>query len=1768
MVQRFDAAFDPESPEYGNSLDLERASIVNPYYTQTLDAQSNAAADVVGGAVASVVDFGATAINSLTFGAADIDTASVLSRISDDALRVYQENPDTIKTASFIGGLFVPSAIALKGMQMLKSGTKAMSMFSTERRAADLKQLQELAAQGPGATKAFNQMRNAMYARQAAGQVLDATAMELAVIGATNEHPYMEDYVEDPIKNFGISVALGGVIGAGLGHVVDRFAVGQAVGTAQRSALMKVTEGYQPVNPGSYTVDKLQVHQANIDNIKSMLNNTDEPLDGLAKEYATRFLERETAAQEEAFNSFMGNLVKDRSTEEVQALRDLFYNDIRFQHIDSVKAAKIAERDKLVPPQGVQSSDVFGSLYSKNSKGLDTANTRVWVPELGGFVHPTELNRVGRADAIKGVSLDTLQSHASISGNKIQAADQDALLLLNNLPTPSVDKFYAEALTYVDSLKSSRLATAALGVDDLAMKQAVLMRMRKEIQGGSMSADATVTITKSQPIYSEELVTEALGRAGVAPDYAKKLNDLAYAGAAANDPRGLSSLSKTAKDLLTGWTRGNRVSEFRTVADAYFYKGYGRSSLSSSYESSFKAFEEIYNSPSAVAFREKIAQLADPEGYVYLWRGMKEDAKGHASVASYTSNYDQANQGFARGQGAKLYRIHKDDVLFNIVDDAGAGYGKSNTGGEILVRAPSHPTEPFIPTAGNGNVPMSKAIPNTSTTRKVTAQELAADIIDQKTRMIQHFAKQGLDPLEMAIRTNTPVESVQKVLLGKPLGAEDTPPFEYHSIQALKDKLNAANQPLAMRANTQKRSWGAVQANMDVATQNRINNQVIGDILRQSNTTAAQALYAELFQGSNKKLIDIVRAQVVQAVNGFGGNRFLQSADSTFAHLKDIGSFATYFGQRLEHLTNNIMQEALKPLEGSLSKIASNVAHRSEIAQAMQVNASLRGWRTYHDRKFWQMAEEMDPATGKMRMVEQMVRFNGKPFTVQSEDVDKVLTALGQLGNQQYKTRNTIHKILGKPDMNNIGFWLPAFNPRNKYIGYIHDAEQQVTQMVVGNTAEELQESLRLLRSAHAERVANGKVLIFDKKSQEYINIVKGRDDPIFMSVANEDLLHKGSSSPAFIRTNADPLAELIGGFEHSIVGAVTELAEVSLWDVSDGLRRISELNKAASANQPLNRIKAAIYKPKDTAGDLRKTMFNLRSLPDYTAWQDANNWFEAAVGYGAKKLTDAWKAIRPNRVEGISYEEYKDILKKANVHDQFAAFGAEAEAIYKQSLGTDIGNQASRMVTLANGYAATSALRFGDIAQPLVNAMSLPILMTAGILDKFPSTFMGVAKKAEIKGMLGVGQIMHDGIRAMNSSVHAGLNQLWKERGYFDSIVSEASDVLSLPRDLTPGLMTSMEKALKHKIITEYLAKPADKMETLTRQVAMNTGAVLAKRLYPGMSDAGVTIFAKNFMDRVIGNYHSAQRPVFFQGTMGVAMGLFQTYMLTFLQAMYKQLQLGNKRALGMTLLMQGGVFGSASLPGFNQVSAMIGQHYSDDHVDLKTGTIRAVSDPIAKMVLYGLPSSLGPAMYTRGELAPRVSTPANLEALPQVQMLGQTLSTVGGVISALGAPTEDIPRSLMQAISLQSVNRPLARAAELASGYSVTTQGSTVSTPDEVWTTTGVISRLLGARPTEEALAREALHLNRFYESNDRENRQKVVNKLRTAIRAGTDDPEKIDKLALDYMDEGGTPTGWRSAVRQAILTTDMPLNETLKDKLKDDSGLNILIDSLDDQ
>lgn len=1769
----------------------EYSTAINTDYSGKYDAQTSIASDLIGGAGAAVVDFGASVFNSLVPEKYETSTEDLLRRVDSNALRVYQEHPDAVHTASFIGGIFVPSGLALKGLGLARAGAKGASWFSTERRAADLGKLEELMAEGPKANAAYKALRNDVFMRGAGNQILDAAVMELAVVGTMNAHPFMEDYVKDPITNFGISVALGGAIGSGIGHIADRFAIKGIEGAVQSKAFKDVIGDLAPVSEGIPLATTLHIRQGNIDSLEAMIartkaleGNTEEAggaLTGLALNYAEQVLQLEKVTQRTEFNTMASRLLKTVPEKHHEELMDLFLKSSKFEGIDAAAALKINE--KLMANGKVEAtlSDEFGDFSKmvkvKQADGsvleVEQGVTRAYYPESGGFGTVSDAAFIGRAGTLKGVTEESIIAHKQFQANAIKVPNNDMSFEIFSRSAPSMDKAYLDAMSYVDKMPVAKLATAAIDPNDLPMLNAMVARISKEQEAGTLS-NLRIKLTSNQPHYDAVMETRIVNGTGVKPDYFTSLRQELHGVNYGNYAVTSQSLAPRTNQMLSRWVSAPKGkfmhdSGMQELRDAM--QSYMRPSQYVTPHKDILAAKEIYESASSKNFREFMRTKADAEGNVYLYRGMHQQARGSSALESFT---DTVAKGSEHG-GVKLYKVHVDEIVAVMKD--GAGNNKLDNI-EILVSSATRKSEATLPVLGN-EVAVSKLASKQISEMDVGMTDVVDAAIKAKESYIRTMLEQGKSFQEIAVRTNTPRVAVEQwVGQGGHTGSMSLIEvnggniFEYSSMSQLGEYLSPLKNPILVRTNIRKAPWAKTQANMDSLTLNRASAEITESLFRSGSNVGIVKDFTEFMYGRGMNDIkDIMRSQATMASNGNSGMRFINSADHYAKGMKDFGIGAVHVGKEIQGLANRTITRMMAPATPLFEATARDAVKQLEFNTAIKFNAQLSGYRIYQDRQFW-IKEVTKDLEGKdvTRLVS--AKFQGQDFKVATDTVDQLLTHLQGVGREIYGSKSVTNRVLGKSAMHDIGFWVPSLNMRDKHIAYVWNKADDTTQILWGNTADELNSAIEAYKPTVSKLLADKTIEIVPKGDQAGANLLKGRDDPYSMTIANVDSFHSGASSPLIVKSNADVIAEIVGGIEHTVQSHVRTMAEISMYDISDNLQRMSAINRQLTKDQPLGFITSALNKPKDAAHEMRNILFALKDLPDYTSWQSANQSFEAILGYSLNKVGKVFDTVakplksfigkKSGEVE-IDYQSLSRGMEEAGVHNPYKVFGTQAEEIWGVAGLQTSKNQAARLVYATNALAATAALRFGELAQPLVNAMSFPILASAAISEKLPATFMG-AKLGTSK--VGIAEAMHDGIRAMHSKHFEDLGLSWEKAGYFDPIVSEASKVLKLPREFQPGAIAGTEKLIDSKLVT-MMSKGADYSEALVRKVSMYTGAMLAKRMYPEIGDAGITIFARNFMDRTIGNYHAAQRPVFFQGTMGTAMGLFQTYMLTYAQTMYRQLELKDYKSMGKMMLAQTSIFGAGSLPGFHQVSELIGEHYSDDHVDLQTGLMRAVSDPIAKATLYGLPSSFGPAFYTRGEVSPRITTPANLGQLPTVNMLAQTVGAVGKVISAASSDGEDVPRALAQALSMQSISRPLARVSELATGYSVTGQGNTVESNAEVWTTTGVLSRLLATRPTEEAMLREANHLSTMYGSLDREARAKVLAKLKTAIREDTLDADKHEQMALKYMDEGGTPTGWRSAVSKAIAESTHSMSGPLRDKLKPESALNHMLDMLDD-
>lgn len=1784
------------------------------YHRSAFDTQSNVISDITGGAVATIVDMGASLWNSVPF-TEEVDTSQLLSRISNNALRVYEENTDTIQTASFIGGLLIPGTLAVKGVNALRNGSKAVNWFTKAGREASEAELKTMFANGMGETAAYRNQVRALYAKGFANQAVDAAAAELAILGTFNAHPFMEDYLEDPAKNFGISLALGSVIGGAIGHVGDRFAIKAFESAASKEAIDSTIGKLRDIPSNMTNTTALQSHEVNIENLRGIIAKGKaegkDATNDLSMQYAEKALIQARGMQKQLFDEMLTgdlaslpqvakdklfqSLISKTEFHQVDELKPLTPAQVNGLGLSTTKTAAVADTTEPV---------LTKTPLSKTGPAQPVQSDVAWFPDIGLIAPVREAPHLAPAAAL-GKDLKQLEKELPFSVGKIP--NHDAPLELLSKSTARVEGELFGMISKFQKLSDKELANLVVSEDDLGALTALISRLDSSDTGYRLKVKVASDKAGAEALMEKQTVNavqKSIGPDGRPISYAKaveritapetmKTTGLWYA-----STRSIEGLSEGAGSMLYDWVAGNGVAAMRRAASDYFgsaNQGFGRLGIQAK-EAAF--FGEIYNHPLSAAFRDQFKQLADADGMVLLYRGSRaQTQKGHAVLESYTADPTKA----AEFGTPRLYRVHVEDIVTGFLDIAGKDGIRKN---EFIVRAGARPVEARLDKAGRAEF-LTKQTEEGATkivlvqpnTKEVFRAELQDMLISGKERIITSMLEAGTPIHTIARKTNTPLDTVQALGIGSHDLDElvNIHGFKLNSVSSVaeaENALNAVNKPVLLAGDMRKANYTARHAQLDNIELNNMNKEILSATYASSESAMARDIGTYIFE-TQSRAVDILRQQVGWVNNAAAGSRFFNSSDFWSRNMKDAGIIANYFGKEFEHMRNNAIKKVLNPIAKVFSEVTKDGTAVYEANLFFNINTSLSGYRIYENRTLYNLVEKIG-ADGKKMMVKEQVMFQGKPVRIVNDKVDAMIQELQVESRELLALANTKRKALGQPPLNDIGLWVPSFNPSNKFIAYVHDTATDKTQIIIAKTDKELAE-LVLGAKKWLKDSGNNDVQVFDKSDQKAFSALNNRKDPIFMQRADTSKFKAGSAQDLIPKATLEVFSDIAAGYEHYITSQSRQLVDIALSDITTALSRMSAKNKALFENQPLDKVQRALRQPEDAAAVLRNTLLGVTNLSEYAGWQYANETFETTLSLGtnliqrtfatfiepfAKYTTtpikDAFQtaksAITGKKVEkvldvkalkNIDYETFAKALEVQGIPNVYKQFDDAAAKMFGLARLEDHKDISKRLVYGSNALAATTILRFGEIAQPLVNALSLPILTSLAAASKMPAEFMGAALKTKD---VPVAQVMMEGIRSMNSPRFASLSKKWEELGYFTPMVSEVTNLQRSTRSFEKGAIASLENAIDSKFV-ELMSKPADFSESMVRKATMFTGFQLAKRLYPELDEAGATIFARDFMDKAVGNFHASQRPVFFQGTLGVAMGLFQTYILTLGQSIYRQLEMQNYKALGKATLLQGSIFGAQSLPGFHQVSQLIGEHFSDEHVDLTTGTYRAIGDTSADLVLYGLPSNLGPALFTRGDISVR---PPNLLAGAQntvaVSFLSQTLGSLSEIQRALTEDSATMGRAFGQALSLQSVSRPVARLAELATGYSIDKAGNTVQIPEEVWTATGVLSRIMSTRPFEEAKYRQANHLHSYYGAIDNDNRKEVTKKLRTAIRSGELSDEDVAKYAEEYFRKGGTPTGWRAAYREAVARTTEEGKQHLLDKLKENSPLNFMISNLE--
>lgn len=1867
----------------------------------------NGALKGFGTAGASVVDVGVTMWNSVANLATlgnynDISTRSVLQSIgSDGMVSAYDNNRDAVELLSFIGGVFIPGGAALKLSRAVRAGTKGTNFLSPVRHKEDLAKFDQLIKGAKEGTTEYRNLKRTAYLRGQAENAMDTVAAELAIMGTFNAHPYMDDYFEDPVKNIGISLALGGVLGGGVSALISRSEMRNVLGVAQSAVADEVLQASRlyatPYSDTSSAVIQLDLAAKNLTNIAAH-----ETISPAGRQLATNIAASMRANIGQILDGTVSpDILKGlASVEERDAITSLLM-DPKMIGAEKMKFYTPSKQASVTPPSVIQrattaifrrqdpvnAEDLFikdvyynqelGSFIPKSAadsivnaadlsslKGLDSLTRKYSIKQLtsdfkdkldfarGGEIELDYLARLkfysgrstrdlvkaeliaddlpainGWLGAVKTRTRELEEQIAELTMEQIDGSDTARKLLgeLQELRSAKVKLYEADRVKLVNLDEVS-----GLPIDSLDPSSYVSPRFFEEVgsdvaQGnipplvtGSFVASAGITdsfyafVAKSTGNIISEDYSQLLYK--IPP---RKMEELSKQFAADNADRisGIlnqeAGLSAEAGLMLARWISGAHADKevFRNAMASARTLRNGMESATPYHDSLL----EVLNSPVIQRQRDALAKRADGNGNIYLLRGQKTSPRGDTTVSSFTHSRDTA-EGFGKGGHVGTYKIHLDDVV---------GYLYSGES-EWLVGTTTREASTAADLAkaqrelATGRAPTGPSMgPRFNT---LEASQVESTLVSKKLQGIEAAIRAGESQESIALKYNLTNEMAELLGSGDPGSVMDRASVlrqqyredfnslfnRWNSPTQLDDAFAATRRTLQVTAKEQN----IMGASGDILQQQRdailglsnltavernllnqldgegaqhlagkfamidqqfndINNLFIQDVVASSNSPLAHQLFNRLVDDD---LTSILREGLKEFVNGKGGNPLYSSADFVTSRMGEVGRVVTELGDRRVHTVNKFVTELLTPASAQLTKVVANPVARTEFAIFDNLRQSTKGVLRYDAdaRTFVTTGEGIEWDRSAKSFITNGLDQQGQPITipvqgivaypehvVKDPSVHEALLALQHAGDESWAMQASVNKLKGVQTPSDVGFWIPSTNVTSANRAFVLNKDDSSLRMLVGNSEEDLKrlitdydlqpnQSILTPADVDALRISNHGDLMDEVGRADVEQVKKG------IGLAVPDI------SP-------DRLSDIIGGIKDRFNYQATSFMENALYDVTSKLDYMSAYNKNLSAKQGAPGFQRAVkqLQSKDTARDIKAILTGNSQAGSQEFMGYINKFTSASMHFGIKSFQGAFNLVKPlSSNQQIDYEKFTEALKALGIEDPFKVFHEAARAgLYERALNSGYTVTPDRLVNAGNSLSSVLALRFMEIAQPLVNAMSLPILQISTISRAIKAEGIHGSRDILENGQLA---IMYNGVRRAQSSLPVNRKFLnyFEEEGLLTPIVSEVDALIKQTRFGTGGVVGGLEKALDSKFV-QLMSTPGDWTDSKLRQISLMTGVELAYRIYgPNVSDTQVKIFARDFLKQTIGNYSTSQRPMMFQGTFGAAMGLFQTYMLTYAQNLYRHIDLKDYKGLGQTMLAQGGIFGAGSLPGFSPISQQIGTHFSDENVDLTTGLYRGLPDPVANVLIYGMPSTLAPSVHTRGDVTPRI--PDGFTAFVAPSMIGQILDSFVDVGQSILQADRNSGQAFMEALSMQSVSRPIARLSELTTGYAVTRAGNQVAGPDEVWSWGGIVARVFSTRTLQEAKAREAIHLDSVYASANSANRRAVLETLRTAIRNGSVDNDMMDNLAYEYM-RTGSPQGFRQAVNQAFLENESTKLLDLNSRLGN-STLMWMVDDLD--
>lgn len=789
-----------------------------------------------------------------------------------------------------------------------------------------------------------------------------------------------------------------------------------------------------------------------------------------------------------------------------------------------------------------------------------------------------------------------------------------------------------------------------------------------------------------------------------------------------------------------------------------------------------------------------------------------------------------------------------------------------------------------------------------------------------------------------------------------------------------------------------------------------------------------------------------------------------------------------------------------------------------------------------------------------------------------------VLRAHQELGAQWTSNASERFSVLGKNNQFDPDVVRPIRPNPKDYPHFAFVVDPRVTgaghaQMLFGNTEKELQDLVTKTNREFPEF----KVLTKQDTAEWHLahqtyEYPRGLNENYIDSSLNA----KGIYSNFYTRSDPQTIANSI--LQHHYRSADLEAAEVMRLRYNDTFNwledQAQQFSQFETSKFSGGKLETIAQNEKNPYLSYIKTALNLQSTPTSNPWWSINKFLDNQVSKAVGRIRQTWDGVQ-------SPQDLDAVNKIMNQYGSNTAFNSASEVALVNHTAPKA--ELSKFVRGANAIMSRFTLGL-DPLNSLNNAIGANVLRGTE-LNQFTKAISAGNKElaGELSGLMQVTVPgTSDQILSPTKLIANSIARFWQDdgslmaqykangfiRGRLEQFKSMADDLTLRGQETVQGLNGKLQSAFQK---AKDLADKGEKWSgnTFAEEFNRFISADVMKQITDLGEKHGLLTpqesltYINNFVNRVEGNTIATQRPGLFQGPLGQAIGLFQSYQFNLLQQMFRYVAEGDKKDLGMLLGLQGTFYGLQGEPGFKFLNDHIVGTASGNpqHRDMYDAVRGTVGKQAAEWMLYGTASNLLQTnIYSRGDINPRQLSvvPTNIADVPFVGGLTKTFSAIKDTASKIQAGG-NVWEAIRQGIEHGSIYRPLAGLAQVSRAidnggtvFSTSSKGSILGSNDLM--SLASLSRLAGGRPLDEAIMNDTMFSVNSYEAADRAKKQALAETIKTSMigNSNNPDPDQVTEFAKQYAYLGGKQTSFAKYMMEQYTQANTQQSQILARKL----------------